>query len=172
MKTKNLTIAAVLLALGSILHMIVPGIINGMKPDFLLLMMFISILFNLEIRSVFTIGFVAGIIAAMTTTFPFGQIPSILDKLGSSLLVYVMFNLALKKYKINNIIMFIICFLGSIFSGFIFLYSALIISGLPEGATLSLLMVLVVFPTSLFTGVFGIIFYNIMNFTNKKHLMV
>lgn len=110
MKTKNLTIAAVLLALGSILHMIVPGIINGMKPDFLLLMMFISILFNLEIRSVFTIGFVAGIIAAMTTTFPFGQIPSILDKLGSSLLVYVMFNLALKKYKINNIIMFIICF--------------------------------------------------------------
>ncbi|MGB4483023.1 MAG: tryptophan transporter, partial [bacterium] len=36
MKIKNMVITALLMAIGLVLHQIVPPIVGGMKPDFLL----------------------------------------------------------------------------------------------------------------------------------------
>ena len=103
MKTKNLTIAAVLLALGSVLHLAVPGILGGMKGDLLLMMMFMAIFFNLNFGSTIAISLVAGIIAAITTTFPGGQIPSIFDKLISGIFVYLVTKIYLNKNNFKHV---------------------------------------------------------------------
>src|SRR5699024_10537086 len=103
MNTKNLTRSAILLAIGTILHYVVPGIVGGMKPDFLLLMMFLAILLDLNLKSAITVSVIAGVIAALTTTFPGGQIPSIIDKVVSGLFVYYIANIFTKKYNLSTI---------------------------------------------------------------------
>ena len=45
MNTKNLVLMAMLVAVGAALYLVIPGINGGMKPDFMLTMMFIGILF-------------------------------------------------------------------------------------------------------------------------------
>jgi len=49
MKTKNMVMAAVLLAIGTVLHLIVPPIFS-VTPDFLLATMFVAILFNRDLK--------------------------------------------------------------------------------------------------------------------------
>lgn len=44
MNTKNLVLMALLVGVGAVLYIIIPGINGGMKPDFMLTMMFIGIL--------------------------------------------------------------------------------------------------------------------------------
>ena len=44
MKTKNLVLMALLVGVGCALYLVIPGIMGGMKPDFMLTMMFVGIL--------------------------------------------------------------------------------------------------------------------------------
>ena len=83
MKTKDLALAAILLAIGLVLHSLVPPIFGGVKPDFLLATMVIAILSQPRLRNTLIIGAAAGLLAALTTGFPGGQIPNIIDKMAS-----------------------------------------------------------------------------------------
>lgn len=53
MNTKNLVLMALLVAVGAALYLIIPGYGEGMKPDFMLTMMFIGILLFPEKRVYF-----------------------------------------------------------------------------------------------------------------------
>ena len=162
MNTKELTKSAIFLAIGTILHYIVPGLVGGMKPDFLLLMMFLAILLNTKLKSALTVSILGGIIAALTTTFPGGQIPSVLDKLISGLFVYFIASLLTSNNKLSSIAVTILTALGTLVSGIIFAGTAAIIVGLPQGLSFTALIATVVIPTTLITGFFSGILYSVL----------
>lgn len=89
MKTKTLVSLSLLIGIGAALHFIVPGFFLGMKPDMMLLMMFLAITLFPAKKNVFIVALAAGAISAMTTTFPAGQIPNIIDKLATAFLFYL-----------------------------------------------------------------------------------
>lgn len=167
MKTKELTTSAIFLALGTIFHYIIPGIVGGMKPDFLLLMMFMAILINFNFKNALAVSVLGGIIAALTTTFPGGQIPSILDKLVSGIFVYLIAYLVSKYSSLNSIVVILIAFFGTLISGSIFIGSATLIAGLPEGVTFSAMFFAVVLPTAIFTGFLSGFLYGILSKINR-----
>ena len=72
MRLKNNIFTALLLAIGYIMHQITPGVLGGMKFDFFLAFMFVSLLLNPRFENVMLTVLLGGIITAMITTFPGG----------------------------------------------------------------------------------------------------
>src|SRR3712207_8592905 len=63
MKLKKFIMCALFLTMGFLLHQITPPILFGMKPDFLLIMMFIAIIFSgNDYKMILTVGIVSGIL--------------------------------------------------------------------------------------------------------------
>lgn len=127
MRTKDLMTSAILLTVGLILHLVIPPIFLGVKPDFLLAMMFFAIMIVRDIKTSLVIGIVAGLLSAATTGFPGGQIPNFVEKVIVSIAVYQMcrmmdFELSLFKVIMINII-------GTLLSGGLFLLMALPLIG-------------------------------------------
>src|SRR6476660_6992574 len=98
MKTKNLVALALLVLIGAVLHAVIPGIFFGMKPDMMLAMMFLGIILFPDFKSVLLLGIVTGLISGITSTFPGGLIPNIIDKIVTSLLFFGLF-VSLKKFR-------------------------------------------------------------------------
>ncbi|MCD8574481.1 MAG: hypothetical protein LRY28_03095 [Erysipelotrichaceae bacterium] len=157
MKTKDLALAAILLAIGLVLHSLVPPIFGGVKPDFLLATMVIAILSQPKLRNTLIIGAAAGILAALTTGFPGGQIPNIIDKLASAVLTLVLIKATLSVHSM--FVLGLISGVITLFSGMVFLTSALLIVGLP--APLSTLFVIVVIPTAIANALSGAILFKL-----------
>lgn len=130
MKTKNLVALALLVGMGTVLHTFMPGFNLGMKPDILLAMMFLGIVLFPDFKSVLLLSIVSGVIAGLTTTFPGGLIPNMIDKPASAFVFFALF-LALKKYRTNIVSVAVLTGIGTIVSGIVFLGSALLIVGLP-----------------------------------------
>lgn len=159
MKTKELVHAAILLAVGTVLHLI-PGIVNGVKPDFLLACMFVIIMLTPNFKMALTVGVVAGVLAAITTSFPGGQIPNILDKVISGMFVLALAKtlpISGRNRSLSIATKALIFFLGTLCSGAIFLGSALFLVGLPGGAGFGAMFVAIVLPTSIANIIFGTI---------------
>lgn len=140
MRTKPMIYSCFFLGLGFVLHSIVPGI-GGMKPDFLLTMMIAAIFLDRTLVGALSIGFLAGILSALTTVFPGGQILSIMDKLGSAIAVY----LVIKGASRVSSSLGIITIIGTLVSGLIFL--SLAASIMKMGSEVILLFFIVVIPT-------------------------
>lgn len=164
MKTRNLSLAAVLLAIGTMLHLL-PGFFFGMKPDFLLLTMFMAVCFNREAGSVAAISLCAGILTALTTTFPGGQIPSILDKMVSGFTFFLMIK---NRNSLTSLFVGVLTGINTIISGTIFLSTALLIAGLPVGASLGGLILAVVLPTAGISAFFGSLLYKVLGRFNVQ----
>lgn len=130
MTLKKFVLSSVLLAVGLLLHQISPNFVFGMKPDFLLLMMFVSLAFVEDYKFVFVIGVISGILTALTTTFPGGQIPNFIDKIITAQFVYIFMKIFNIKLDGNKGVM-ITTFLGTLVSGTVFLLLALLMVGLP-----------------------------------------
>lgn len=135
MKTKDLTLSAILLGIGTALHFIVPGIFLGVTPDFIVCFMFLAIIINPDFKKSIVIGLAAGMLAAITSKFPGGQIPNIIDKLVTAISVHGMTEILFKK-DINSIKMAIIQVVGTFISGTVFLTSATLIAGFDPNAIL------------------------------------
>ena len=142
MKTKSLATSCILLSVGFILHAIVPGI-GTMKPDFLLAMMILAIVINPVFSMAMSIAFVASILSALTTVFPGGQILSFLDKFGSAIVIYLLFQFL--KSKTYSIVL--VSAVGTFISGIIFILGAMFISGM-DTSLLSLIGIVVI-PTTI-----------------------
>lgn len=167
MKTKDLTMAAILLALGTVLHYVIPGFVSGIKPDFLLATMFVAIALSNNLKSTVAISLAAGVLAALTTNFPGGQIPSIFDKLASGLSFYLTYNLIRRdNCSVNIFGAGILFFINTMMSGFIFLGSAQIIAGLPAG--FFTLVTAIVIPTAIANIFFGTVVYKAFFFGASK----
>lgn len=132
MNVRKMTFAAILIALGYILHQMVPGIpfLGGMKMDFLLVMMFLSLTMMDTYKEALAVSLVCGIITAMTTTFPGGQVANLLDKLITGSLMFALHKGVGQKFDGRNEIM-LGTFIGTLVSGFIFLTVGLTVSGAP-----------------------------------------
>ncbi|MDH8677373.1 tryptophan transporter [Fusibacter bizertensis] len=155
MKIKNMILTSVLLAMGFVLHAIVPGFF-GMKFDLLLTFMFIAIMINPSIKNTLLAGLLSGILTAMTTTFPGGQLPNMIDKVVTAFIVLALVKV-LMNVKSDSVKSGIIGFVGTVSSGMIFLTSALLIVGLP--APLGILVTSIVVPTAIANTVITVIVY-------------
>lgn len=122
-QTRNLTVSAIFMALGLVLHFMVPGIFFGVKPDFLLSMMFISLMIVGDIKEALLLGVAGGIMSALTTGFPGGQIPNFVEKIITSLVVFYVIKAMGKNFTIPKVIL--IFALGTMVSGTLFLTIAL-----------------------------------------------
>ncbi|MBS4212220.1 MULTISPECIES: tryptophan transporter [Neobacillus] len=129
MKTKNLVILALLAAIGFVLHAVMPAFLT-IKPDMMLAMMFLGIILIPEIKSVMLLAIVTGVLSAITTQFPGGQFPNIIDKPVTALVFFGLF-LALKKYRNSIVSVGALTAIGTIVSGTVFLTSAYFLVGLP-----------------------------------------
>ncbi|NHM31749.1 tryptophan transporter [Neobacillus terrae] len=130
MNTKNLVALSLLVGMGAVLHAVIPNIVLGMKPDMLLTMMFLGIILFPEKKSVMLLAIVSGVVSGITSTFPGGLIPNIIDKPVTAALFLLLFTL-FKKYQTNLVAVGVLTAVGTIISGIAFLTSAYFIVGLP-----------------------------------------
>lgn len=166
MKTKKLTIAAVMLAIGFVLHLVVPAILFGMKPDFLLLMMVLAIAITKDLTSAITITLASGLITAATTTFPGGQVANIIDKIITGIFVYLL-NSKIVNY--NSFKMAILTFFATMISGMSFLAIGLTITGAFN--TIGNLILVVVLPTAFMNCAMSFLLYKpILRFKQRALL--
>lgn len=172
MNTKKLTLNALLLAIGALLHQVTPALGLPMQPDFSLIMLFVIILLNSkDYKTCLTAALLTGIFSAMTTKFPGGQLPNIIDKAITGnlafALVYIVNEFIIADYKkYKNIILYILFPLGTLASGTIFLVSALIIVGLP--ASFTALFLTVVIPATIINLAAGIFIYKVVLLALKR----
>lgn len=165
MNTKNLMLMALLVSVGAALYLVIPGYGEGMKPDFMLTMMFIGIFLFPDTRSVFLLGATTGVLSGIFTSFPGGFIPNIVDKLLTAFVVYVAIIL-LKKAANRLIVSTVIACVGTLLSGTIFLSIAIYVIG--ANVPFSLLFVTVVLPAIVMNGVVFFIIYPIIQTLLKR----
>ncbi|HWL26250.1 MAG TPA: tryptophan transporter [Ureibacillus sp.] len=165
MKTKNLVLMALLVGVGTVLYFVIPGYGNGMKPDFMLTMMFIGIFLFPTFKESFLLSITTGILSGLFTTFPGGLVPNIIDKAITGL-VFLLVVLALKHFAKNIAVGTVLVGLGTILSGTIFLTSALLLSGLPDA--FDVLFTIVVLPATAMNAVAFIVIYPIITNILKR----
>jgi hypothetical protein len=156
MNTRILVALSLLVGIGAVLHAVVPGFFLGMKPDMMLMMMFMGIILFPEKKYVLLLGAVTGLISALTTTFPGGQLPNIIDKLATAFIFYGLF-IALKKFRTSMISVAVLTAVCTIISGIVFLCSAYLIVGLP--GPFAALFGAVVLPTTAASTIAIVIIY-------------
>ncbi|EST13631.1 tryptophan transporter [Sporolactobacillus laevolacticus] len=163
MKLKNLIVVALLLAIGTVLHAVFPGLIFGMKSDLSLVMLFLALYFFADIKTFIVIGLVDGILAGLTTSLPGGFIPNVVDKLVTSTIVFFAFYLFARYFQAKGKYAFgvILAGLGTVISGTIFLTVAILVAGLPA-KVFGPLFVTMVLPTALVNLILLAILYPII----------
>lgn len=163
MNTKSLVHGAIFIALGFIFHYIIPGFFFGMKPDFLLFFMVTYILIYPNIKNALAIGVAMGIMSAISTSFPGGQVANMIDKPITAL-----FTLCAYRYLLNGgaVKKAVLYFLATVVSGSLFLGVAMLLVGLPGGAPFSAMFLTIVLPTAALSGVLGLAFDKLLG----KHL--
>ena len=167
MKTKTITQASILLAIGTILHLI-PGFVGMVKPDFMLVCVFTIIILNKDFKMSLAVGLAGGILAGITTSAPGGFVPNIIDKIISSLFVYFAVKF-FEKIKIENIFSIgSLYFFGTAVSGLVFLFLMNIAGALPEGFGIKLMFVSLVLPTAGINILVGLFFDKVMSTYNKN----
>ena len=166
MNTRILVILSLLVGIGTVLHAFVPPMLFGVKPDMLLSMMFLGILLFPKMKYVLILSIASGIISALTTSAPGGQIANIIDKPITAILFFGMF--LLLKNRINiNISAPVLTAVGTMISGSIFLSVALYILGLMEGGFLALFVGMVL-PATVLNTIIMIVVYPIIQSIMKR----
>lgn len=128
MKTKNLVLMALLVAVGAALYIVIPGFNGGMKPDFMLTMMFIGILLFPNSRDVFLLAVTTGVLSGLFSTFPGGFFPNIIDKFVTAFVV--LFIIKLLSNHANKIVLSsVVVGIGTMISGSVFLSTAILLVG-------------------------------------------
>ncbi|QKY68514.1 tryptophan transporter [Lentibacillus sp. CBA3610] len=160
MNTRVLVLLSLLLGIGAVLHFIIPPFIYGMKPDMLLSMMFLGIMLFPKTKYVMVLSLAAGVISALTTQTPGGQIANMIDKPITGILFFGLLLLVKDRLDVK-INVPVLTAVGTMISGSIFITIALYIVGLMEGAFLILFGTIVLPATALNTA-FMIIVYPIV----------
>lgn len=165
MNTKSLVLMSLLTAVGAALYLIIPPITGGMKPDFMLTMMFISIFLFPEVRNVLLLAGTTGIISGIFSNFPGGFIPNVIDKFITAFVIYAII-ISLKKITGNLIASTVVAGIGTVLSGTIFLSIAIFILGvdLPFGG----LFLGVVLPAVAMNGIAFFLIYPIVKGLVKR----
>lgn len=164
MKTKQLVTNSLLLAIGFLLHYITPTLGLSMQIDFSLITLILVINLNKNnFGTCMAAGIATGIFSGITTKFPMGMIPNIIDKLVTTIAVYLLIRLLDKTTLSSKIKAIVVNAVGTLISGLIFLASALLLTGLP--ASFVLLFTTVVVPAIAVNTIVG----SILNSICEKH---
>ena len=156
LNVKKMILNAILIAIGALLHQITPAIGLPMQPDFAIAMLFIIILLNKDYKTTLISSIIMGIITALTTKFPGGQLPNIIDKLVTAHFIYFLYKIIGQKQS-DNIKIILALIFGTMVSGLTFLGSASILVGLPAG--FMLLVGTVVVPAVIMNLILGMMLY-------------
>lgn len=167
MNTKNLVLMALLVGVGAALYIVIPGYGEGMKPDFMLTMMFIGILLFPTVKETFLLSIATGVLSGLFTTFPAGFAPNIIDKAITGF-IFLAAVIILKKFLNNMVGSAVLVGLGTILSGSIFLSVALFVFGANVGQTFAMLFVAVVLPAVVLNIVAFVIIYPIVTKLVKR----
>jgi hypothetical protein len=128
--------------------------------------MFIVLYLNRkDYKMTILIGIVAGLFSAFSTTFPFGQIPNIVDKIITANVIFLLFKVMDSKVK-DQIQIIIASIMGTFVSGIVFLSTALFLAGLP--VPFSALVIGVVLPAVLLNTLMCVFLYNIVIVSLKR----
>lgn len=166
MNTKNLVLMAMLVSVGAALYVIIPGFNGGMKPDFMLTMMFIGILLFPYTKNVFLLAVTTGVISGLFSTFPGGFVPNIIDKFVTAF-VFLAAVLIFKKYAAKLPASIALAAGGTALSGAIFLSAAIFVIG--ADIPFSALFVTVVVPAMLINGIaFGLIYPIVLTLVRRS----
>ena len=161
--TKQLVTNAILLAVGFLLHYVTPAI-GFMQIDFSLITLILVITLNKSSFSTCVASGVAtGIFSGLTTKFPLGLVPNILDKITTAIFVYLLIKLLDKTALSSKIKAIAVNAIGTLVSGTVFLVSALLLTGLP--VPFFVLFTTVVIPAIVANTVIGFI----VNSICEKH---
>ncbi|WP_440896285.1 tryptophan transporter [Amphibacillus sp. Q70] len=160
MRTKDLVLLALFMGIGAVLHMIAPPILFGMKPDIMLPMMFLGIMLFPKANYVLILSIATGVISALTTTAPGGQISNMVEKPITAFIFFALL-LLVPKHLNQKITTPVLITMGTIISGTTFLIMALYVVGLMGGSFIPMFAA-VVLPAVLFNVVFTIILYPII----------
>ena len=156
MKTKQLVTNSLLLAIGFLLHYITPTLGLPMQIDFSLITMILVITLNKSSFSTCVASGVAtGVFSGLTTKFPAGLIPNIIDKIVTAIAVYFLVKLLDKTVLSSKVKAVVTNAVGTLVSGTVFLVSALLLVGLP--APFSVLFTTVVIPAIVVNTIAGFI---------------
>jgi len=164
--TKVLVILSLFVGIGAVLHAIVPPILFGVKPDMLLSMMFLGIILFPKAKYVLLLSLATGVISALTTAAPGGQIANIIDKPVTAMIILAILLLVNNKIR-NTISAPVLTAVGTMISGSIFLGVVSVLAGLPEGGFISL-FVTVVLPAAVVNTIIMIILYPIVQGIMKR----
>lgn len=173
--TRKLVLNSILLAMGLLLHQITPALGLPMQPDMALAMLFTIMILNKEdYKTCLMAGLITGIFTALTTKFPAGQIPNVVDKVVTAnlmyLMMYVMYRLPiinkLQEKKKDLVIASVLFPVGTLVSGTIFLLSAQILVGLP--GSLEALFMVAVAPAIVINLVAGMFLYKVVNLSISR----
>ena len=100
-KYKKMVMNALLLAIGAILHQITPALGLPMQPDFALAMLFIIMIINdNDYKTSLICAIITGVFTALTTKFPGGQLPNIIDKIVTVNVMFLVIIIINKIYYI------------------------------------------------------------------------
>jgi len=146
MNTKNLVLMSLLVSVGAALYLVIPGFSGGMKPDFMLTMMFIGILLFPKASHVFLLAITTGVISGLFSTFPAGFIPNVVDKFITAFVFFAVV-ITLKHFATKLPVAVALTAIGTLFSGVIFLSVAIFVLGVELPIPFSGLVIGVVLPT-------------------------
>lgn len=157
MKTNyHIAISAMLFALGMIFSSFCPPLVFGLRPDFMLITLFIMVFNIRDFKICIAASITAGLLVASTTQYPGGQIPNIIDKFVVGLVAYICFPYLNSK---KGYIFGIFVAAASLLSGLIFLLCFKIFFELPSGL---LQMVLgIMLPLAIINGIIFIPVYKL-----------
>lgn len=124
---KRMILSALLIAAGFIFRQFIPTI-GTIKPDGLMAVAIVVLYINRDFKGALLTGIVTGIIAALTTAFPGGQIPIFIDKVISCMAIYLIIK-ALGNRAQNFVAVGAIGFIGTLISGAIFLVGVITLAG-------------------------------------------
>ena len=160
MKTKQLVTNALLLAVGFLLHYVTPAIGLPMQIDFSLITLVLVITLNKNSFSTcLASGVATGIFSGITSKFPLGFIPNTIDKIITTIFVYLLIKLLDKTALHNKIKTIVVNAVATLISGTVFLVSALLLTGLP--APFFVLFTTIVIPATVVNTIAGFIVSNI-----------
>ncbi|KIL45603.1 tryptophan transporter [Jeotgalibacillus soli] len=164
MNTRTLVALSLFVGIGAALHLLIPGSLS-MKPDMSLIMMFLGILLFPGAKNVLLLGLTTGLLSGLTTTFPGGFLPNLIDKPITAFIFYGALLLT-AKYGRTVAGAAILTAIGTIISGALFLGSAALIVGLP--APIMALVVTAVLPATVVNGILMVLLYPIVQAIMKR----
>jgi hypothetical protein len=167
MNTKNLVLMALLVGVGAVLYLVIPGYGEGMKPDFMLTMMFIGILLFPTFKETFLLSLTTGVLSGLFSTFPSGFVPNMIDKVITGI-VFFLIVMALRHLAQKVAVGAVLVVVGTLISGTVFLSMAQVLVGLPGNAAFTALFVAVVLPAVVLNAIAFVIIFPIITKLLKR----